>query len=119
MIVALSGLRLRSTWTGWPGGEPPALPPGVSLSAEAERGRQLFTVHGCTSCHSVAGAGGRQVAVDLANMPEPRSLRYLRDYIRQPPPGIAMPAYEGWADSEEIDRLADYVLAAQTFRTAR
>jgi hypothetical protein len=43
----------------------------------------------------------------------------LEDYIRTPPPGIAMPAYAGWAGDEEIDRLVDYVLAAQTFRTTR
>lgn len=119
MIVALSSLRLRSAWTGWPDGEPPALPPGIAASPEVETGRQLFATHGCTSCHSVAGQGGRQVAVDLAEMSAPRSRDYLRNYIRQPPAGIAMPAYEGWARDEDIERLVDYVLAAQTFRTSR
>lgn len=114
-IVGLSGLRLRSPWTGWPTPEPPELPAGIALNADAERGRQLFARHGCTSCHSVAGRGGRQVAIDLARLPEPRSHEFLVDIIRQPPADIAMPAYEGWATDEEIARLADYVLAAQTF----
>lgn len=119
IIVALSGLRLRSAWTGWPDGEPPAPPPGVTLSPEVEEGRRLFAHYGCTSCHSVAGQGGRRVAVDLADMEAPRSRAYLDAYIRQPPPGIAMPAYEGWAREEHIGRLVDYVLAAQTFQSAR
>ncbi len=119
LLVALSGWRLRSPWTGWPSEGPPEIPPGFSLAPNAEAGRQLFAAHGCTSCHSVAGYGGRHVAVDLAAMEEPRSRQYLQDYVRQPPPGIAMPAYEGWATDEEIERLVDYVLAAQTFRTTR
>jgi ubiquinol-cytochrome c reductase cytochrome b subunit len=114
-FVALSGLRLRSPWTGWPQAEPPELPPGYELNADAERGRQLFAQHGCTSCHSVAGAGGREVAIDLARLPAPRSHVDLVRYISQPPPDVAMPAYAGWATEEEMARLADYVLVAQTF----
>lgn len=118
-IVGLSGLRLRSTWTGWPDGSPPEPPPGVALSTDAEHGRRLFAHYGCTSCHSVAGKGGRHVAVDLAQMEAPRSRDYLQRYIRRPPTGIAMPAYEGWAREEDIERLVDYVLAAQTFSRTR
>jgi ubiquinol-cytochrome c reductase cytochrome b subunit len=118
-LFALSGWRLRSPWTGWPTETPPALPPEVVISAEAERGRQLFALQGCTSCHSVAGEGGRKVAVDLATLDPPRSREHLRDYIRQPPLDVAMPAYEGWATDEQIERLVDYVLAAQTFPRER
>lgn len=118
-LVGLSGLRLRSAWTGWPDGEPPAPPAGITLSVEVDEGRRLFAHYGCTSCHSVAGQGGRQVAIDLADMEAPRSRAYLNDYIRRPPPGIAMPAYEGWAREDDIARLVDYVLAAQTFQSAR
>ncbi len=118
-IVGLSGLRLRSPWTGWPVAEALPLPAGLTLNADAERGRQLFARQGCASCHSVAGHGGRQVAVDLARLPELRSHAGLMQYIRQPPVGVAMPAYEGWATDEEIARLADYVLAAQTFPRQR
>ncbi len=114
-IVGLSGLRLRSPWTGWPVPEPPAVPTGFTLNAEAERGRQLFARHGCTSCHSVAGSGGRQAALDLARLTAPRSRDELEAFIRNPPADVAMPAYDGWASDEEIQRLADYVLAAQTF----
>jgi mono/diheme cytochrome c family protein len=118
-LFALSGWRLRSPWTGWPTETPPELPPEVVISVEAERGRQLFALQGCTSCHSVAGEGGRKVAVDLATLDPPRSREHLRDYIRQPPVDVAMPAYEGWATDEQIERLVDYVLAAQTFPRER
>jgi ubiquinol-cytochrome c reductase cytochrome b subunit len=114
-LFALSGWRLRSPWTGWPQDEPPALPRDVVVSPEVEEGRRLFAVLGCTSCHSVAGQGGRQVAIDLAHLEPVRSRDYLEDYIRQPPAGVAMPAYQGWATDAQIERLVDYVLAAQTF----
>jgi len=119
ILVGLSGLRLRSAWTGWPDGEPPAVPAGITLSPDVDEGRRLFAHYGCTSCHSVAGKGGRNVAVDLAAMEAPRSRAYLDDYIRRPPAGVAMPAYEGWAREDDIARLVDYVLAAQTFQSAR
>lgn len=114
-LVALSGWRMRSPWTGWPTPEPPAVPADVVMSPEAERGRQLFALQGCTSCHSVAGEGGRRVAVDLAQLEPPRPRQHLEDFIRQPPEDVAMPAYGGWATDEQIERLVDYVLAAQTF----
>lgn len=118
-LVSLSGWRLQSPWTGWPMPEPPALPEGVTISDSAERGRQLFALQGCTSCHSVAGVGGRQVAIDLARLEPPRTRDALERYIRQPPSDVAMPAYEGWATDEQIARLVDYVLAAQTFERRR
>jgi ubiquinol-cytochrome c reductase cytochrome b subunit len=115
LLVGLSGLRLRSPWTGWPDSEPLPVPPGVLLTAEAEEGRQLFARYGCTSCHSVAGVG-RRVAVDLATLKGPRSQEELRDYILRPPEGVAMPRYEDRLTQEELDRLVDYVLVGQTFR---
>jgi mono/diheme cytochrome c family protein len=118
-LIGLSGWRLQSPWTGWPMPDPPPLPDGVTISAGAERGRQLFALQGCTSCHSVAGMGGRQVAIDLARLDPPRSREELDRYIRRPPLEVAMPAYEGWATDEQIARLVDYVLAAQTFPRRR
>lgn len=113
-LIALSGLRLRSPWTGWPNPDPPAVPPGFELTADAERGRQLFARYGCNSCHAVAG-DGRRVAIDLATIRTPMSRDELREYILSPPENIAMPGYEGRVSEEDLERLVDYVLVAQTF----
>lgn len=114
-LLYLSDLRRRSPWTGWPTTEPPPLPEGVEpLSPDAEQGRQLFATFGCTSCHAVAG-WGRQVGPDLARLDDRYSLQELRAYIEQPPEDVPMPAYEGRLTDEELDLVARYVLAAQTF----
>lgn len=113
-IVGLSGLRLRSPWTGWPEPEPPEVPPGIELTADAEEGRQLFARNGCTSCHAVAGSG-RRVAVDLATLREPLSRDELRNYILQPPDDVPMPSFEGRLTDHELNRIIDFVLVAQTF----
>lgn len=57
---------------------------------------------------------GRQVAVDIAAIERRMSKSELAAYIRQPPAEIAMPAYADLPESD-VERLADYVLAAQTF----
>jgi len=113
-LVGLSALRLRSPWTGWPSGEAPPVPEGVTLSAEAEEGRLLFAAYGCNSCHAVGGVG-RSVAVDLARVPPKLSRQEYRAYILRPPTGIAMPAYEGRISEDEMEQLLDYVHAAQAF----
>ncbi len=112
-ILVLSSMRRESPWTAWPVEEAPPVPAGVTLSEEAERGRLLFTAYGCNSCHAVGGHG-RQVAVDITEITRRMSHAELEAYIRQPPPGIAMPAYDDIPDAD-LDRLVDYVLAAQTF----
>ncbi|MFN7138712.1 MAG: cytochrome b N-terminal domain-containing protein, partial [Limisphaerales bacterium] len=98
-LLYLTDLRRRSPWTGWPNPEPPAIPAGVELSPELERGRHLFAQFGCNSCHAVAG-DGPGVALDFGKVHEPMSYNYMRDYVLQPPPGIAMPAYEGRISDE-------------------
>lgn len=113
-LFALSSLRLRSHWTGWPSSEPPPLPPGVILAPPAEEGRLLFASYGCNSCHAVGGSG-RFVAVDLAVVDTRRSRQEYRAYILNPPPDVAMPAYEGRITSDELERLLDYIHTAQTF----
>lgn len=112
-ILVLSSLRIRSAWTAWPLDEPPPVPAGVVLSEEAEQGRQLFAAHGCNSCHAVGGHG-RAVAVDLAALPNLLSHAELKAFIRQPPEGVAMPSYDH-LPAAELERLAAFVLAAQTF----
>jgi ubiquinol-cytochrome c reductase cytochrome b subunit len=112
-ILVLSSLRMRSAWTACPMDEPPPVPAGVVLSEEAEQGRQLFATHGCNSCHAVGGHG-REVAVDLAALPKLLSHAELKAFIRRPPEGVAMPTYEH-LPPDELERLAAFVLAAQTF----
>ncbi|MCW8139019.1 MAG: cytochrome b N-terminal domain-containing protein [Planctomycetota bacterium] len=118
-LAGLSGLRLRSPWTAWPDPAPPPVPAGVVLSPEAEEGRHLFARFGCNSCHAVAGQG-RQVAVDLARTERRWSRDEYRRFILKPPDDVAMPRYRGRLTEGELERLLDYVHAAQTFpRQAR
>jgi ubiquinol-cytochrome c reductase cytochrome b subunit len=107
-------LRRSSPWTGWPEREPPAVPATVQLSPEAERGRELFAVHGCTSCHAIAGRG-RAVGPDLARIRPPRSAVELQQYILEPPEQVAMPSYRGALSEQELREIAAFVLVAQTF----
>jgi ubiquinol-cytochrome c reductase cytochrome b subunit len=113
-ILILTDLRRRSPWTGWPEREPPAVPATIQLSPEAERGRQLFALHGCTSCHSVSGRG-REVGPDLARISPPMSAFELEQYILQPPENVAMPSYRGVLSDQELHQIAAFVLVAQTF----
>jgi ubiquinol-cytochrome c reductase cytochrome b subunit len=112
-LLVLTSLRQRSDWTGWPMDEPPPVPEGITLTEEAEYGRQLFARHSCNSCHAVAGHG-RRVAIDLALVGGQMARADLVSYIRQPPEGVAMPPFDH-LPPEELDRLVDYVLVAQTF----
>jgi ubiquinol-cytochrome c reductase cytochrome b subunit len=114
-IVVLSGMRIQSEWTGWPGSEAPAIPPHVELTAEAEHGRMLFTKYGCTSCHRVAGSGTSKVGTDLAHLEHRYSQEELRQYVLHPPADVAMPGYAGRISDEELDAVVAFVLVAQTF----
>lgn len=116
-LLYLTDLRRRSPWTAWPTDTPPTVPPGLILTPEAEQGRHLFATYGCTSCHAIAGAG-RQFATDLARLEDRYSAEALRQYILRPPPGVAMPAYEGRITPEDLDRIAQFVLAIQTVERA-
>jgi ubiquinol-cytochrome c reductase cytochrome b subunit len=113
-LLYLSDLRRRSPWTGWPDPNPPQVPAGVELAADAEQGRLLFAQYGCNSCHAVAGDGAA-VAVDLARITRRLSREELRAYILNPPADVAMPRFEGRLTEEELDRIVEYVLVAQTF----
>ncbi len=113
-LVGLSALRIHSPWTGWPMGEAPPVPEGTTLSKQAEEGRLLFARYGCNSCHAISGHG-RAVAVDLAHVEARLSRQDYRAYILNPPPGIAMPSYEGRITEQELEALLDFVHAAQAF----
>lgn len=114
VMLGLTNYRYFSPWTGWPRLSPPALPAGVEISPVAEEGRQLFATYGCNSCHAVAGDGAR-VAVDLARRDSLMTSEELEMYILSPPEGISMPAYEGRLTPDELQRIMEFVLVAQTF----
>jgi ubiquinol-cytochrome c reductase cytochrome b subunit len=114
-ILGLSWLRYRSAWTAQPDSAAPVAPRGVILASEAERGRLLFPKYGCTSCHSVAGIGRTRVGPDLARLEHILSQSELREYILQPPDGVAMPSYRGRLSGEDLDCVVAFVLVAQTF----
>ncbi|MFA9477389.1 cytochrome b N-terminal domain-containing protein [Phycisphaerales bacterium AB-hyl4] len=113
-LVWLSALRVYSPWTGWPQPEPPAVPMGVTLPADAERGRQLFGQYGCNSCHAVAGDGPR-IGPDLARIGRTYSRAEFANWILNPAEDVAMPSYEGRLDDEELEQIIDYLMNARTF----
>ena len=113
-MLYLTDLRRRSPWTAWPQSQPPPVPQGVSLSPQAEQGRQLFAMHGCTSCHAIAGSGP-SFGPDLARIEHRLSLQELRAFILEPTHGAAMPDYQGRISQEDLDRIVDFVLVSQTW----
>lgn len=115
-VLGLSWLRYQSPWTARTTARLPETPVGIELAEEAEQGRHLFKQYGCTNCHSIAGSGGAKVGSDLSQLDTIYSQAELRQYILQPPVGVAMPAYEGRLSDAELEGLVAYVLVAQTFR---
>ncbi len=113
-MLYLTDLRRRSPWTGWPQNEPPPVPRGIELASGAEQGRHLFAVYGCNSCHAVSGAGP-QVGPDLAWIEHRMSAQELQAYILEPPAGIPMPGFRDRMPRQDLDRVVEFVLAAQTF----
>jgi ubiquinol-cytochrome c reductase cytochrome b subunit len=113
-IVYLTYLRTISPWTGWPESTPPPTPMGVVISEEAESGRLLFARYGCNSCHAVA-SHGRRVGPDLARIEHRMSQTELRKFILNPTKNVPMPSYQGRISAEDLSRIADFVLVAQTF----
>jgi ubiquinol-cytochrome c reductase cytochrome b subunit len=115
-VLGLSWLRYQSPWTGKLQAAAPDVPPEIVLAADAEQGRLLFHDHGCTVCHSVGGSGGAKIGSDLAKLNRIYSQQELREYILQPPAGVAMPAYSGQISTEDLEQVVAFVLVAQTFR---
>jgi ubiquinol-cytochrome c reductase cytochrome b subunit len=118
VLLFLTDLRRKSPWTGWPQPEPPKVPDRVRLTDEVERGRLLFAIHGCNTCHPIAGQGPR-VGPDFAVRRGQWSRAELRAYILHPPEGVAMPSYAGRLYGEELERVVEFVHAAQTFPRER
>ncbi len=113
-LLWLSYLRTKSPWTGWPDPEPPPVPSRVVISEEAEKGRVLFAAYGCNSCHAIASQR-RRVGPDLARIEHRMSVQELRNFILKPPGDVPMPAYQNRISATDLDRVADFVLVAQTF----
>lgn len=113
-LLILSDLRRRSPWTGWPQIEPPLIPEGVEITERVEQGRLLFAQYGCNSCHPIAGHGPR-VGRDFSQRQGIWSLAEIRSFILRPPPGVAMPSYQGRLAGDDLERVVEFVHAAQTF----
>ncbi len=113
-LLYLSDLRLKSPWTGWPDPNPPPLPIGVVVGEEAEMGRKLFARYGCNSCHAVS-SHGRKVGPDFAEIEHRLSPSEMYDYILSPPESVSMPSYRGRISEADLERVVQFVLAAQTF----
>lgn len=113
-IFALSALRVKSPWTAWPQEELPPLPPGTVLTGSASEGRRLFKEYGCTTCHAI-GKHGPSFGPNLTGIDSRLSSNELRQLILEPPEDFAMPTYRGRISQEDLDKVVDFVLVAQTF----
>jgi ubiquinol-cytochrome c reductase cytochrome b subunit len=117
-LLGLSDLRRRSPWTGWPQAELPSIPASIELTERVEQGRLLFAQYGCNSCHPIAGHGPR-VGTDFSQLRGIWSRAEIRSYILRPPPDIPMPSYEGRLTGQDLERVVEFVHAAQTFPRAQ
>lgn len=113
-ILLLTDYRRRSNFTAWPDSKLPVLPAGMTLPPEAEEGRVQFARFGCNSCHAVGKADG-SFAVDFALLRGQLSREKIREYILNPPAGVAMPSYEGRMTEEELDAVVAFCHVVQTF----
>jgi ubiquinol-cytochrome c reductase cytochrome b subunit len=114
-LIFFSDYRRRSPFEPDFAGQPPEIPQGLLLTADAERGRQLFAEYGCTTCHGVSGSGPK-IGPDLSRPRRRLSRAEIRDFIKSPPEGAAMPAYEGYLTGEDLERVVEFCHVVQTFR---
>jgi ubiquinol-cytochrome c reductase cytochrome b subunit len=113
-ILLLTDYRRRSPFTAWPNPRLPVLPAGMTLPPEAEQGRMQFARYGCNSCHAV-GKADASFAVDFALLRGQLSREKIREYILNPPAGIAMPSYEGRMTDAELNSVVAFCHVVQTF----
>jgi ubiquinol-cytochrome c reductase cytochrome b subunit len=117
-LLYLTDLRRKSSWTGWPQANPPKIPERVILTDQVEEGRLLFAAYGCNTCHPIAGYGPN-VGTDFAIRRGAWSRAELRAYILHPPRGVPMPSYAGRLHGADLERVVEFVHAAQTFPRER
>ncbi len=75
-------------------------------SSPEEAGKQAFESYGCSSCHSVAGAGNTASALD--GIGSKRTTEELKKLIVSPPSGSTMPAMD--VPAKDLDNLVGYLL---------
>jgi len=84
---------------------------GVSAGDPPEvAGKQLFESYGCSSCHSVAGAGNTASALD--GIGSKRTAEELKKLIVSPPSGSTMPAMD--VPDKDLNNLVAYLLALKS-----
>ncbi|MEY2687564.1 MAG: hypothetical protein RL375_1762 [Pseudomonadota bacterium] len=96
---------------------PPATPAlDVAGQARHERGRQVYNAR-CYFCHGYSGDARTQAAAML--QPPPRDFTQapgldaarIRQTLQQGRPGTAMASFAGLLDAQELDAVADFVVA--------
>jgi len=75
-------------------------------SSPADAGKQAFESYGCSSCHSVAGAGNTSAPLD--GVGNKRSAEQLKKLIASPPSGSTMPAMD--VPDKDLNTLVAYLL---------
>ena len=73
-------------------------------------GKQMFESYGCSSCHSVAGAGNTASALD--GVGSKRTAEELKRLIVSPPAGSTMPAMD--VPQKDLDGLVAYLLTLKS-----
>jgi len=76
-------------------------------SSPVEAGKQAFESYGCSSCHSVAGAGNTSAPLD--GIGNKRTAEELKKLIASPPSGSTMPAMD--VPEKDLNNLVAYLLA--------
>lgn len=77
-----------------------------SGSSPEVAGKQLFESYGCSSCHSVAGAGNTSAPLD--GIGNKRTSEELKKLIVSPPSGTTMPAMD--VPAKDLNNLVAYLL---------
>ena len=55
----------------------------TEITGNATHGEQIYSSHGCSSCHMIRGKGGR-LGPDLSSVGSSRSVEYLSESVRNP-----------------------------------
>ena len=103
-LVAFLGWVNGIDTNGWP-------PKPLMAGSPAENpGGALFSAQGCSSCHSIDGAGGN-AGPDLTHVGARRSRQWIEQQIRNPKshnPDSTMPGFAG-LPGKDIEDLANYL----------
>jgi menaquinol-cytochrome c reductase cytochrome b/c subunit len=109
VVAVLLYLTYRGATAPAPPGRVPIAPPRP-LSAELERGRQVYEAQGCAACHVIEGAGV-PAGPDLSRIGSVRDAEWLRRFVTEPEavePRATMLAYKD-LPMEDLQALARYL----------